>query len=110
MVSNWHDYWDKLPGGGLATYTASMLVAPMAPQFLKEGTPATFLLFSRGRRRPLKAWSGQLLEIAHDPRSQRIAFRVKIRRAIPFPRKYAKLPDGWYVEDLETEVASTGFW
>jgi hypothetical protein len=108
MATDWHDHWDKLPGG-LTLYTTSMLVAPMVPQFLKEGTPTTFLLFSKPPRRPLKAWSGKVTEISHAPGTPRIAFRIKLSREIRFPRKYAKLADGWYVEDPEA-AASSGFW
>lgn len=108
MATNWHDHWGKLPGG-LTLYTTSMLVPPMAPQFLREGTPTTFLLFSKGPRRPLKAWSGRVAEISHDPGTIRIAFRVKLSREIRFPRKHVELADGWYVEDPEA-AASSGFW
>jgi hypothetical protein len=109
MATDWHDHWDKLPGG-VAVYTASMLIPPMTPQLLEEGTPATFLLFSKVPRRPLKAWSGKVTEVSHDPGTIRIAFRVKLSREVRFPRKYAKLADGWYVEEPETGASSSGFW
>jgi hypothetical protein len=109
MATDWHDHWDKLPGG-LAVYTTSMLVPPMATQLFEDGTTATFLLFSKSSRRPLKAWSGKEKEISHEPGMERIAFRVKLSREIRFPRKYARLPDGWYVEDPEAPAASSGFW
>jgi hypothetical protein len=109
MATSWHEHWDKLPQG-LTLFTTSMLVPPMAPPFFRDGTSATFLLFSRSARRPLKAWSGKVREIVHEPGTQRIAFRVRINREIRFPRKYAKLEDGWYVEEPEAQVASSGFW
>jgi len=109
MATDWHDHWDKLPGG-VTLYTTTMLVPPMAPQFLREGTPATFLLFSKVPRRPLRAWSGKITEVSHAPGTPRIAFRVKLRREIRFPRKYARLADGWYVEEPEAAAASSGFW
>ena len=109
MVTDWYDHWDKLPGG-VTLFTMSMFVPPMAPQFLKEGTPANFLLFSKGSRRPLKAWSGKVAEISHDPGTLRIAIRVKLNREIRFPSKYTKLADGWYVEEPEAAAASSGFW
>jgi hypothetical protein len=109
MVTNWYDHWDKLPGG-LTLFTTSMLVAPMGPQLLKEGTPATFLLFSKVPRRPLKAWSGKVTEISHELGTPRIAVRIKLSRQVRFPRKYARFADGWYVEEPETAAASSGFW
>ena len=109
MVTDWYDHWDKLPGV-VALFTMIMLVPPMAPQFFKEGTPANFLLFSKGSRRPLKAWSGKVAEISHDPGTLRIAIRVKLNREIRFPSKYTKLADGWYVEEPEAAAASSGFW
>jgi len=109
LVTDWHDHWDKLPGG-LSSFTTSMLVDPMAPQFLKDGTPTTFLLYSRSPRRPLRAWSGKVTEISHELGAARIVFRSKLSREIRFPRKHAKLADGWYVEEPETVAESSGFW
>jgi len=109
LATDWHDHWDKLPSG-LTQYTTSMLVPPMTPIFLREGTRTTFLLFSKPPRGPLKAWTGKVAQITHDPGTPRIAFRVKLHREIRFPRKCAELADGWYVEEPETAAASSGFW
>ena len=109
MVTDWRDHWDRLPGGA-TLFTISMLIPPMAPLFLRNDTSTTFLLFSRRVRSPLKAWTGKVTQISHTPGSARIAFRANIRREIRFPHKYARLADGWYVEEPEAAAASTGFW
>lgn len=107
MASNWHGYWDKLPGG-IAMYTDSMFVPPMGPGRLASGTPTTFLRFSKYPRRPLKAWSGTVAEI--DVLPGKVVFRVRLRREIRFPRRYAGLADGWYLVEQGAAQPPAGLW
>ncbi|MEO0085898.1 MAG: hypothetical protein ABIK37_04640 [candidate division WOR-3 bacterium] len=107
MVTNWHGYWDKLPGG-LAMYTDKMFVPPMSMGRLANGTPTTFLLFSKHPREPLKAWSGTVSDIDVLPR--KVSFRVRLRREIRFPRRYTGLADGWYLVEKGTAQPQAGLW
>lgn len=109
MASDWHGYWNDIPGG-LASFTLSMLVPPMSPAFFVDGTPTTFLLFSKRNHVPLKAWTGRVYDIERHPPSPRIGFRVKVGREMKFPARYATLAGGWYVEDPEPPESSYGLW
>jgi hypothetical protein len=109
LATNWRDHWDKL-AGDLTSLSTNMLVPPMTEALLRSGTPTVFLLFSRLPREPLRAWSGRVNRIEHTPGFRRITFRVKLNREIRFPREYAGLPDGWYVEDPEPAPTASGLW
>jgi len=107
MATNWHGYWDRLPGG-IAVYTASMLIPPMSMARLKDKTPTTFLLFSKHPRKPLKAWTGTITDI--DALDRKVVFRVRLRREVKFPRRHKDLPDGWHILDPGPTGPATGIW
>jgi len=109
MVTDWRNHWDMLPKG-LASFTMNMLVPPMDISRLKDGTRATLLLFSRDPRSPVKAWTGKVTDIGYNRELKKIGFRVKLTREIRFPRRYAGLDDGWYVEEPPAEASAHGLW
>jgi hypothetical protein len=109
MATDWHDHWDKVPGG-LTSYSTIMLVPPMSTFRLEDGTATTFLLFSRHPRAPLKAWTGKVTQINYAAVFKRVGFRVMIRMEIRFPRKYADMEDGWYLDEREQALGSSGLW